>query len=127
MKINKKNSKISAAMLTIGATAIVLFVSCLFIPFMYQVCDDKYLMQFASGQYLGEPSDYMIHIRFPISYLYSFLYKIYSGVDWYGTIMIGMQLLCVTLVMNKLLKKIDSQKAKAVVVLSYMDYFFLCG
>ena len=123
MKINKKNSKISAAMLTIGATAIVLFVSCLFIPFMYQVCDDKYLMQFASGQYLGEPSDYMIHIRFPISYLYSFLYKIYSGVDWYGTIMIGMQLICLSLIMYKLLKKLDDKKARVLLVVLVYGLF----
>lgn len=123
MKESKKHSKISAAMLTIGATAIVLFVSCLFIPFMYQVCDDKYLMQFASGQYLGEPSDYMIHIRFPISYLYSFFYKICSGVDWYGTIMIGMQLVCLTLLMYKLLKKVEDKKARVLLTVVVYGLF----
>lgn len=112
----KKNNRKWAAIWSCGASALFLLLCILGIPFMYQVCDDKYLMQFASGQYTGEPSDYMIHIRFPISYLFSALYKVIPGVDWYGTIMIGMQLLCVTLVMYKLLKKIDSQKAKAVVV-----------
>lgn len=112
----KKNNRKWAAIWSCGASALFLLLCIIGIPFMYQVCDDKYLMQFASGQYTGEPSDYMIHIRFPISYLFSALYKVIPGVDWYGTIMIGMQLLCVTLVMYKLLKKIDSQKAKAVVV-----------
>lgn len=112
----KKNNRKWAAIWSCGASALFLLLCILGIPFMYQVCDDKYLMQFASGQYTGEPSDYMIHIRFPISYLFSGVYKVFPGVDWYGTIMIGMQLLCVTLVMYKLLKKIDSQKAKAVVV-----------
>ena len=117
MKEKCANPKIRAALCAVGATLGMLLISALCIPFMYQVCDDKYLMQFASGQYLGHPSDYMIHIRFPISYVYSFLYKIISGVDWYGTIMIGMQLVCLTLLMYKLLKKISSGKARALVML----------
>ncbi len=119
-KKEKKENRKWAALLSVGATVLLLVICVIGIPFMYQVCDDKYLMQFASGQYLGTPSDYMIHIRFPISYLYSFFYKLYDGVDWYGTIMIGMQLLCLTLLVYKILKKIESQKAKiAVVILVY--------
>lgn len=112
----KKKNKKWAALWAISSSILFLIVCICGIPFMYQVCDDKYLMQFASGQYTGEPSDYMIHIRFPISYVYSFLYKVIVGVDWYGTIMIGMQLICVSLLMYKVLKKIDSNKAKAIVV-----------
>ena len=112
----KKKNKKWAALWAISSSILFLIVCICGIPFMYQVCDDKYLMQFASGQYTGEPSDYMIHIRFPISYVYSFLYKVIAGVDWYGTIMIGMQLICVSLLMYKVLKKIDSNKAKAIVV-----------
>lgn len=110
---NKKENVLWA----IGATVLFLAICAAGIPFMYQVCDDKYLMQFASGQYLGTPSDYMIHIRFPISYLYSFLYKICDTVDWYGTIMIGMQLFCLTLLVYKLLTQITSQKAKGLTVI----------
>lgn len=123
MKENGDKNKRTAALLAVATTAILLFVSCLFIPFMYQVCDDKYLMQFASGQYLGEPSDYMIHIRFPISYLYSLFYKICSGVDWYGTIMIGMQLICLTLIMYKLLKKVEGKKVKVLLVVLVYGLF----
>ncbi|MBQ5560813.1 MAG: hypothetical protein IIT46_13725 [Lachnospiraceae bacterium] len=112
----KKKNKKWAALWAISSSILFLIVCICGIPFMYQVCDDKYLMQFASGQYTGEPSDYMIHIRFPISYVYSFLYKVIVGVDWYGTIMIGMQLICVSLLMYKVLKKIDSNKVKAIVV-----------
>ena len=107
MEEKKKNKK-WAAIWSCGASLVFLLICAIGIPFMYQVCDDKYLMQFASGQYTGSPSDYMIHIRFPISYVYAALYKVIPGVDWYGTIMIGMQLLCVTLLMYKLLKKIES-------------------
>lgn len=120
----KKNNRKWAAIWSCGASAVFLVLCIIGIPFMYQVCDDKYLMQFASGQYTGEPSDYMIHIRFPISYLFSGLYKVIPGIDWYGTIMIGMQLLCVTLVMYQLLKKIDSQKGKAVVVFTVYGLLF---
>lgn len=115
MEEKKKNKK-WAAIWSCGASLVFLLTCAIGIPFMYQVCDDKYLMQFASGQYTGSPSDYMIHIRFPISYVYAALYKVIPGVDWYGTIMIGMQLLCVTLLMYKLLKKIESNKAKVLVV-----------
>ena len=113
--MSKSKSK-SAAIVAIACTLGLLVVSALLIPFMYQVCDDKYLMQFASGQYLGTPSDYMIHIRFPISYLFSFFYKLIDGIDWYGTIMIAMQLSCISLLVYKVLSKIESKKARAVVL-----------
>lgn len=116
----KKKQRRNSAIMTILSTIVLLVISALTIPFMYQVPDDKYLMQFASGQFTGKPSDYMIHIRFPISYLYSFLYKFISGVDWYGTIMIAIQLFCFSLLIYKILTKIEETKNKVLfLVLSY--------
>lgn len=125
MAEHSEKKKGQAAGIAIGATLALLVISWIGIPFMYQVCDDKYLMQFASGQFLGEPSDYMIHIRFPISYLYSFFYKICSGIDWYGTIMLAMQLGCLTLLVYKLLKKIESTRARVLVVV--LIYGLVCS
>lgn len=125
MTENVEKKKGQAAGIAIGAMIVLFLVSWIGIPFMYQVCDDKYLMQFASGQFLGEPSDYMIHIRFPISYLYSFLYKICSGVDWYGTIMIAMQFACLTLLVYKLLTKLESTKTR--VFVTVLLYGLVCS
>ena len=119
----KKNRTLAAAG-AVGSVLLFLLICVCGIPFMYQVCDDKYLMQFASGQYTGQPSDYMIHIRFPISYLYAFFYKVIAGVDWYGTIMIAMQLSCLALLLYHLLKKIESNRAKVIVVLLVYGLLF---
>lgn len=125
MTDNSEKKKAQAAVIALGATFVLLIVSWIGIPFMYQVCDDKYLMQFASGQFLGEPSDYMIHIRFPISYLYSLFYKVCDGIDWYGTIMLAMQFGCLTLLVYKLLKKIESTRARVFLVV--FIYGFVCS
>ena len=108
----KNKQKYINALIAMVVTSAVFGIGSLIMPITYQVCDDRFLMQFASGQYLGKPTEYMMFVFFPLSYVFKILYKLNNSVDWYGTIMICCHWFALTVIMYKVFEKVQNVTKK---------------
>lgn len=78
--------------------------------------DDRLIMEFLSGRYTGEPQGYGIHVKFPLSYLIAFLYRIAPDYDWYGYTMLGLMTICVILVCLRIARMTEGRRNKWIAV-----------
>ena len=82
----------------VGILFIVLYKT---FGFYYETNDDTSMKGIVSGYFNGEPDAHMIYIRYVIGVLLASLYKIISGIDWYGVFMIGVLALSIASIVYK--------------------------
>ncbi len=71
---------------------------------VYLINDDWSMYSILSGAYSGTPEAHIMYIPYPMTWLLSRLYTLFPGVQWYGTVFYGSQLVCLFLVYQRVLR-----------------------
>ena len=58
----------------------------------YQVHDDRYMMEFVSGKFLGYSDAHLIYIKYPLALCLQIMYHLFPGFDWYATMILMIQI-----------------------------------
>lgn len=61
--------------------------------------DDRMVMEFLSGRYLGTPDGHSIYMNYPLTFLIKSMYEIFPSYDWYSYLMVGIQMMCIILIL----------------------------
>lgn len=79
---------------------------------VYQMNDDRFMKEVLSGVYNGTPDAHVIFIKYPFALLIRELYRFLTGWDWYGIVMVGMNLICLSLILYRCLRIRETWKGK---------------
>src|SRR5688572_28503851 len=71
-----------------GLISVALFLVC-FTP-IYETNDDVVMMNTASGQFFGQPSEHLIFTNVLIGFVLKVLYSMTEQVDWYAAYLYGL-------------------------------------
>lgn len=92
----------------------------------YQVHDDRYMMEFVSGKFLGHGDAHLVYINYGIGLILLALYQICKGVDWYGVCMYLFQFWAMGVFSYYCIRKQKNWKRKGIVLLAFYLIFILC-
>lgn len=101
MKFIENNQKNKVYYWSIVCLMTFLFAMLLFTPITYAINDDVAMKNIASGVISGTPDGHLIFIKYALGYIISVLYRLYDGIDWYGSFMIGVMLLCTVMILKR--------------------------
>ncbi len=73
-------------------SALVFLIIYKFIPIVYSTNDDRMIAEIVSGQFTGKPESYGIQMTFGFTWFLSKLYEITRSFNWYGIVLIGVQI-----------------------------------
>lgn len=59
--------------------------------------DDRMIMEFLSGRYLGTPDGHAVYMNYPLTGFLAMLYQVLPSVDWYGCFLVAVMSICVIL------------------------------
>lgn len=79
---------------------------------VYQMNDDRFMKEVLSGVYNGMPDAHVIFIKYPFALLIRELYCLLPGWDWYGIVMAGINLVCLSLILYRCLRIRETWKGK---------------
>ena len=105
---DRKKCVLAAVLVTVFYTAAVTAV----FSWVYQMNDDRFMKEVLSGVYNGTPDAHVIFIKYPFAFLIRELYGLLPGWDWYGLVMIGINLLCLSLLLYRCLRIRETWKGK---------------
>ena len=71
------------------------------LPFLYDINDDVAMRNVAAGAITGSPDAHLIFVKYVMGLLISGLYWALPGWDWYGIIMVGIVLFCLTVILYR--------------------------
>lgn len=107
--MGERKKDICFAALCIAAYMAILWFM---VPFVYGIIDDRSMMEIVSGQYLGRPDAHTIFIGYWYSLFLAKLYSVLPNMDWYALCYLGMQAVCMWLVMYRILIRQTAIKKK---------------
>lgn len=96
---NRKVFELAGCMLL---SAMVFLIIYKFIPIVYSTNDDRMIAEIVSGQFTGKPESYGIQMTFGFTWFLSKLYEITRGFNWYGIVLIGVQIFSFGVVLYRL-------------------------
>ncbi|MBQ8947522.1 MAG: hypothetical protein IJ058_12040 [Lachnospiraceae bacterium] len=102
----KKLSNYKFILSLLVSLILMVFVGIVF-DYYYEFNDDVLMKDILSGAYMGYPSALNVQMLAPISFCFSLLYRITGAVPWYGLFLVGIQYLCVFLVIQRSLEMAD--------------------
>ena len=108
-------------------TLIYIMLIGLLVPFVYDIADDRSMMEIVSGQYLGSPDAHTIFQGFWYSLVLTKLYALLPNVDWYALSYIILQCICLSLIIYRLLNMQVSKKNKVWYIFSAVLAFAALG
>ena len=73
-------------------SAVVFLVIYKFIPIVYSTNDDRMIAEIISGQFTGRPESYAIQMTYGFTWFLSKLYEMTRAFNWYGIVLIGVQI-----------------------------------
>ncbi len=73
-------------------SAMVFLIIYKFIPIVYSTNDDRMIAEIVSGQFTGKPESYGIQMTYGFTWFLSKLYEISRSFNWYGIVLIGVQI-----------------------------------
>lgn len=73
-------------------SAVVFLIIYKFIPIVYSTNDDRMIAEIVSGQFTGKPESYGIQMTYGFTWFLSKLYEITRSLNWYGIVLIGVQI-----------------------------------
>ena len=73
-------------------SVIVFLIIYKFIPIVYSTNDDRMIAEIVSGQFTGKPESYGIQMTYGFTWFLSKLYEITRSFNWYGIVLIGVQI-----------------------------------
>jgi hypothetical protein len=112
----KKNSKAFEFAGSMLLAAVVFLVIYKFIPIVYSTNDDRMIAEIVSGQFSGKPESYGIQMTFGYTWFLSKLYKITRTFNWYGILLIGIQIFSFGAVLYRLQSFMEKLQGKIFVL-----------
>lgn len=95
------------------------------IPAVYSTNDDRMIMELVSGQYTGKPEAYAIQMTFGFTWFLSKLYEITNSLNWYGILLIGIQIFSMGAILYGLQKKRKSGKQKFLILAGWLLVYLI--
>ena len=77
---------------SMALSVIVFLIIYKFIPIVYSTNDDRMIAEIVSGQFTGKPESYGIQMTYGFTWFLSKLYEITRSLNWYGIVLIGVQI-----------------------------------
>ncbi len=74
-------------------SALVFLIIYKFIPIVYSTNDDRMIAEIVSGQFTGKPESYGIQMTYGFTWFLSKLYEVTRSFNWYGIVLIGVQII----------------------------------
>lgn len=65
--------------------------------------DDRMIMEFLSGRYLGVPDGHTVYMNYPLTGFLAVLYRILPNVDWYGYFLAAVMAACALLIIYRMM------------------------
>ena len=112
----KKNSKAFEFAGSMLLAAVVFLVIYKFIPIVYSTNDDRMIAEIVSGQFSGKPESYGIQMTFGYTWFLSKLYEITRTFNWYGILLIGIQIFSFGAVLYRLQSFMEKRQGKIFVL-----------
>lgn len=123
----QKKEKLQNLAAAFACSALYMMILRCFIPFIYGIVDDRSMMEFVSGQYLGYPDAHTIFMGYWYSLFLTVLYRLTVHVDWYALCFLILQTFCLSLVIYRLLGWCKSKKQKLFcVITAFILFEWLC-
>ena len=64
--------------------------------------DDRMIMEFLSGRYLGVPDGHTVYMNYPLTGFLAILYRLLPQVDWYGYFLAAVMAVCAGLIIYRM-------------------------
>ena len=100
-RMGTKARMAAAFLLALLITAVYFILVYQSLPFIYDINDDVAMRNVAAGVITGTPDAHLIFVKYILGLLISGLYHVLPGWDWYGIVMIGIVLLCLTVILYR--------------------------
>ena len=92
----------------------------------YQVHDDRYMMEFLSGKFLGYSDAHLVYIKYPLAFLIQCFYKLFPSHDWYAVVMVMTQFAMIGINTYYIVRKQDGIAKKILSQVIFYSLFLLC-
>lgn len=112
--------------LSLGISALLYVILYKWFPIVYSINDDVTMRDIAAGAF-GDRDAHLIFIKYPLGVFISWLYGAFAGFDWYGILMTGFIMMCLSLVLYRGLSDIKSGKNKIIYVVLSLVFFACIG
>lgn len=104
-------------------SAVLFLIIYKFIPIVYSTNDDRMIAEIISGQFTGTPESYAIQMTYGFTWLLSKLYEFTRSLNWYGIILIFVQIFSFGTILYRLQSFSKKWKNKMFLVVSAMAVF----
>ena len=104
-------------------SAVLFLIIYKFIPIVYSTNDDRMIAEIISGQFTGTPEGYAIQMTYGFTWLLSRLYVLTRSLNWYGIILIAMQIFSFGTILYRLQSFSKDWRKKLLLVISAMAVF----
>ncbi len=104
-------------------SAVLFFIIYKFIPIVYSTNDDRMIAEIISGQFTGKPESYAIQMSYGFTWFLSKLYEITRSLNWYGIVLIGIQIFSFGAILYRLLSFSEKWVNKLLTVITAMGLF----
>lgn len=94
---------------------------------IFTMNDDRMIMEFLSGRYLGYPEAHSIYMNYPFTWLIASLYKIFPSYNWYCITLIGVMSLCTGMIMFRCYQYVKENKKKHLYLIAIVLLLFMIG
>lgn len=74
--------------------------------------DDRMIMEFLSGRYLGAPDGHAVYMNYPLTGFLAMLYQVLPSIDWYGYFLAAVMGICVILTAYRVSGMTDEKHKK---------------
>ena len=98
-------------------SALLFLVIYKLIPIVYSTNDDRMIAEIVSGQFTGKPESYGIQMTYGFTWFLSKLYEAEGSFNWYGIVLIGVQMFSLGTVFYRLQSFSDQWLRKLQVLL----------
>ena len=88
-------------------SAVVFGIIYKFIPIVYCTNDDRMIAEIVSGQFTGTPESYAIQMSYGFTWFLSRLYLWTRKFNWYGIVLIGVQIVSFGTILYRLQSFVD--------------------
>ncbi len=96
--MKQKQKNILYAGICVGIYFLIMWMA---VPFVYGIIDDRSMMEFVSGQYLGRPDAHAIFLGYWYALALAGLYTLLPNVDWYALGYLLLQAVCMSLILYR--------------------------
>lgn len=92
----------------------------------YQVHDDRYMMEFLSGKFLGYSEAHLVYIKYPLALIIQCFYKLSPSHDWYALFLLITQFAMIGINTYYIVRKQEGIVRKILSQAIFYSVFILC-